>query len=81
MWREVPGRFKDFVTRPKPNGYQSIHTNVTLADGRAVEVQIRTVAMHEHATSGAASHETYRATQLGGGRATPALPPADARRA
>lgn len=69
LWTQIPGRFKDFVTAPKPNGYQSIHANVRLADGRDVEIQIRTLAMHERATSGSASHEGYRATQLGGGLA------------
>ena len=67
LWDQVPGRLKDFVTAPKPNGYQSIHTNVRLADGREIEVQIRTHGMHERATVGSASHEGYRAVQLGGG--------------
>ena len=60
---------QDFVTEPKPNGYQSIHTNVQLADGRVIEIQIRTRAMHERAESGSASHDEYRAQQLGGGLA------------
>ena len=41
MGAQLPGRFKDFVTNPKPNGYQSVHTNLQLPDGRIVEVQIR----------------------------------------
>ena len=65
LWPEVQGRFKDFVTRPKPNGYQSLHTNVCLDDGREVEVQIRTLQMHERAEYGSASHNAYRAAQLG----------------
>jgi ppGpp synthetase/RelA/SpoT-type nucleotidyltranferase len=67
LWPEAPGRFKDFVTRPKPNGYQSIHTNLMMGDGRVVEVQIRTAEMHERATVGTAAHQSYRATQLAGG--------------
>ena len=57
------------MSRPKPNGYQSIHTNARLADGRVVEIQLRTAAMHERATSGSAAHQEYRASQLSGGLA------------
>jgi hypothetical protein len=65
VWNEEPGRFKDFVTLPKPNGYQSLHTNLQLPDGRIFEVQIRTASMHDRAESGSAAHNTYRAAQLG----------------
>ena len=65
LWPEVPGRFKDFVTHPKGNGYQSLHTNVRLPDGRTVEVQIRSTAMHSRAEYGTAAHNAYRAAQLG----------------
>ena len=61
---EVPNRFKDFVTRPKPNGYQSLHTNLRLPDGRVFEVQVRTRRMHEAAEFGSAAHNAYRAAQL-----------------
>ena len=57
------------MSQPKPNGYQSIHTNARLADGRIVEIQVRTAAMHEKATSGSAAHQEYRASQLSGGLA------------
>lgn len=73
VWTEVDGRFKDFVTKPKANGYQSLHTNVRLPDGRSFEVQIRTSAMHERASSGSASHNAYRAAQLGGSERTTQL--------
>ena len=76
QWSEVPGRFKDFVTRPKPNGYQSLHTNLRLPDGRGFELQIRTASMHEKAERGSAAHNAYRARQLEGGAATRMLPPA-----
>ena len=76
LWPEVPGRFKDFVTRPKPNGYQSLHTNLQLPDGRVFEVQIRTARMHEAAERGSAAHNAYRAKQLGGSEPVRLLPPA-----
>lgn len=59
-WRSVPGRFKDFVSQPKSNGYRSIHTTVSGRDGKRVEVQIRTKQMHEVAESGVAAHWSYR---------------------
>ena len=64
-WRPVPGKIKDYIAFPKPNGYQSIHTTVYTGDGSALEMQLRTEAMHREAQYGIASHLSYKETQGG----------------
>ena len=59
-WPTIPDRFKDFISTPKPNGYQSIHTTVIGNDGIKMELQIKTKKMHQLAEYGIASHWIYK---------------------
>src|SRR5512135_3436258 len=70
-WSPVPGRIKDFIAMPRPNGYQSLHTSVISESGFPFEVQIRTEEMHLRAEEGIAAHWKYKEGRVGAGRDEP----------
>jgi GTP pyrophosphokinase len=65
MWDPLQAEYDDYISRPKPNGYRSLHTVVTAEDGRTLEVQIRTHEMHRFAEYGVASHWRYKERSAG----------------
>ena len=64
MWQPFPSQFDDYIARPKPNGYRSLHTTVFCIDNKIIEIQIRTQEMHEEAEMGIAAHWAYQQARV-----------------
>jgi len=77
VWQPVPREFDDYIARPKPNGYQSLHTVVMDEHGTAFEIQVRTNEMHRQAEYGLAAHWRYKEGAYLGSGTSPKVKPAN----
>jgi GTP pyrophosphokinase len=73
VWTPLPGEFDDYIAKPKANSYRSLHTAVIGPEGKSLEVQIRTVEMHQHSEYGVAAHWRYKESGQKGVRRDPAF--------